>query len=287
MEIHEPIAAELIVDGHAHTYHDKIAAKIVGAFTEQHHMEPTASIGKGTVEDILERMAQSDINYTVMANFAPIKSVMRTNEWSLEVSRAHPNLIPLVSVYPCMSIETVKDLFARGARGVKMHNGIQGFDPCDDGLSAIYRYCDDRHIPVTFHCGETSRVHLNGYTDIERFLSVLGEYRNIPFVMTHLAAGNPETVRRLVEDYGNILFDTSIALTGEHCIHRIHDDFWEDDAKAAALIQEIGSERFAFGSDYPFGNQESDIRRIRNLPLPARDIKRILGENTMALYTNE
>jgi len=39
----------MIIDGHAHVYAEKNAAKIVSSFTELHHMEPTSSVGKGTV----------------------------------------------------------------------------------------------------------------------------------------------------------------------------------------------------------------------------------------------
>ena len=70
----------MIIDGHAHVYAEKSAAKIVSSFTELHHMEPTSSVGKGTVSDLLSRMEESCTDYTVLANFAPVKSVERTNE---------------------------------------------------------------------------------------------------------------------------------------------------------------------------------------------------------------
>ena len=47
----------------------------------------------------------------------------------------------------------------------KMHTGIQDFGPEDPGLQKFYDFCGLHHLPITFHCGETSRVHLNGYTD--------------------------------------------------------------------------------------------------------------------------
>lgn len=69
----------MIIDGHAHIYAEKSAKKIITSFTQLHHMEPTASVGAGTAADLFSRMEASHIDYTVLANFAPVKSVERTN----------------------------------------------------------------------------------------------------------------------------------------------------------------------------------------------------------------
>jgi len=125
---------------------------------------------------------------------------------------------------------------------------------------------------------------MNEYTDMSHILPVVKEYTDIPFVLTHLAASDPDVIERTAESCPNDLFDTSIAFSGEHCIHRIHHELWEDDEKAAAFFRRIGCDRFAFGSDYPFGNPVNDIRRIRSLPLDETEISMILGENTARLY---
>lgn len=227
----------MIIDGHAHLYADESAQKIIDKFTEFHKMNPKSGIGKGTISDLQEKMTQSSTNYTVIANFAPIKSVSRTNEWTLSICSENSNLIPLVSVIPNMPIDEVKKYFKIGAKGTKMHNGIQVFSTDDDGLKEIYKYCSENRIPVTFHCGETSRVHMNELTDIENIIPVVRKYSDIPFVLTHLAAGEPDIVERIAEFCPNVLFDISIAFSGEHCIHRIHNDIWEDDTKASEMFK--------------------------------------------------
>lgn len=276
----------MIIDGHAHIYPENNAEKIMAAFTQFHRMEPTASFGKGTAADLLSRMEANHVDYTVLANFGPAKSVEKINDWTLSVARDNTGLIPLVSVFPGMPAEQVRSWFRNGAKGIKMHNGIQGFDPADPGLTEIYRFCEENRIPITFHCGETSRVHLNEYTEIACFVPVLKQFPGIPFIMTHLAAGDPETVFRLAEECPNAFFDTSITMTGEKCIHRIHDDFWESDDHVVRAFRQIGCERITFGSDYPLGNPGSDIRRIRGLDLTEEEKRRILGENSRQLYFN-
>ena len=131
----------LIIDGHSHSYNDDIASKIIKSFTDLHKMHPTSSVGKGTIGDIQNNMKNSHIDYTVIANFAPAKSIHRSNEWTLAVGMQYDNIIPLISVHPDMPLENVKEYFANGAKGIKIHNGIQEFAPTDRGLFEIYEYC--------------------------------------------------------------------------------------------------------------------------------------------------
>lgn len=101
----------MIIDGHAHTYPDRAAFRVIHSFVEFHHMEPTASIGEGTVSDLRQKMQENGVDYTVLANFAPEKSLRRTNEWTLSMARAYADLIPLIAVCPGMPLEEVRAYF--------------------------------------------------------------------------------------------------------------------------------------------------------------------------------
>jgi predicted TIM-barrel fold metal-dependent hydrolase len=275
-----------IVDGHAHVYKDHVAGKIIGSFTVFYQMQPT-SIGKGTVTDILENMEKYRINYAVLANFAPLKSILGINEWTLSLGATYKEFIPLISVHPEMSSDLaglLEQYIEKGAKGIKMHTGIQLFEPNDSRLQSLYQFCGKHKIPVTFHCGETSEIHMNDLADIGRIYSVLESYQDVPFILTHMAEGKLDNVYRIAETYRNIYFDTSITITGEHCIKRIHDEYWESDENTAKAFRDIGCDRIAFGSDYPFGNPGSDIRRILALPLSDDEKKKILGGNTLKIY---
>ena len=274
----------MIIDGHAHLYPNESAQYVIDRFTDLHKMEPRSGIGKGTVIDLEDKMKKANTDYTVVANFAPLKGLYKTNEWTLNTCRYNKGLIPLVSVHPDMPLDVIEGYFRDGACGIKMHNGIQGFEPTEPGLKAMYKYCSDNNIPITFHCGETSRVHLNEFTDIDYIVDAVKANPGITFVLTHIAAGEPEVIEEIADKYQNVIFDTSIVLTGEHCIHRIHNNCWEDDNFACSFIRRIGCNRFAFGSDYPFGNPVSDIRRIKEMGFNREEIDLILGENTRQLY---
>jgi len=278
-----------IVDGHAHVYKDHIADKLIRSFTDAYQMKPV-SIGKGTVADILGNMNKYHIDYTVLANFAPLKSIHDINEWTLSIGAKYREFIPLISVHPEMSADLVgllKQYIKKGAKGVKMHTGIQLFEPNDSKLEPLYEFCGRKKIPITFHCGETSEVHMNDLADISHIYPVLESYLDVPFILTHMAEGTLVDVYRIAEGYPNVYFDTSITVTGEHCIKRIHDDYWQDDDNVAKTFRDIGCDRIVFGSDYPFGNPGSDIQRIMSLDLSMDEKRMILGGNMLNVYDIE
>ena len=106
----------MIIDGHAHTYPDHYAHKIVHSFLDLHHMETTVSVGAGTVSDLREKMRKHGISHTVLANFAPLKSLRSTNAWTLSMAQEFPDLIPLISVYPGMPADEVRAYTGNGQR---------------------------------------------------------------------------------------------------------------------------------------------------------------------------
>jgi predicted TIM-barrel fold metal-dependent hydrolase len=275
-----------IVDGHSHVYKDHVANKIIGSFTDFYQMEPVA-VGKGTVSDMLQNMEKYEIRHTVIANFAPLNNILDVNDWTLSVADSHPQLLPLVSIHPEMTHDLtgiLENYLKKGAKGIKMHTGIQMFEPNDSRLKPVYRFCGKYQIPVTFHCGETSNVHVNDLADMSHIYPVLDAYPDVPFILTHMAEGKPDEVYHIVEQYKNVYFDTSITVTGQHCIKRIHDNFWENDKNVETIFREIGCSRIIFGSDYPFGNPGSDIKRFMKMNLTDEDKRKILGENILTLF---
>ncbi len=136
-----------IVDGHAHTYMDDLAGKIISTFTELHMMEPTASLGKGTFGDLTRRMGENGIDLTVTANFGPVKAVDKINRWNLKKADELGCIIPLVSVYPGMSSDALESLAVMGAKGIKMHNGIRSSTPATPPSTMCTRYVPDSDFP--------------------------------------------------------------------------------------------------------------------------------------------
>jgi len=276
-----------IVDEHTHIYPaEAIANRLLDNFAAFHQLEPTG-LGQGTVEDVLASMQRDGIDYTVLANFAPAHLLPRNNRWTLDMARKQPQLVPLVSLHPDMEgdlLALLQEYIALGAKGLKLHPSIQEFDPNHPKMHDVYAFCDALPFPVVYHCGLVSHVYLNDLANLVMLLPVIDRYRHMPIVLTHMAEGKADDVRRVAQQYPHVSFDTSIVISGKLLFKRLHDPCWQDDAFVVGIIRRIGAERIVFGSDYPFGSPIHDVRRLLGMQLTDDEKRMIVGGNALRIF---
>jgi predicted TIM-barrel fold metal-dependent hydrolase len=276
-----------IVDGHTHTFSSYDAAeKILESFNKIYNIN-FDNPGIGTIDDVLGSMEKSQIDFTIMANFAPTKILHSNNQWTIEISKIHNSLIPLVSFDPDMEGNLGKLLegyLIDGAKGIKIHPMAQAFDPDNNRMHEIYSYCDDIRLPVVFHCGRVANARLNEFANLHKIMPVINKYRRMPIILTHMVDGNVQDVFHLASNYPNVYFDTSIVITGFPPIKETNEPSWLDDELVEDVINKVGADRVIFGSDYPWGSPGYDINRLLNLNLSDSQKSLILGENAIKIF---
>ena len=275
-----------IVDGHAHTFTDDAAPKILQSFNRMYSID-FENTGTGTIDDLLNNMTASGVGFTVMANFAPPKILHTNNLWTISAAKEHRNLISLISFHPDMEGsfgEYVDTYMEMGARGVKIHPMAQGFEPDNKRMKEVYRQCGSWGYPIVFHCGRVSNARLNDFADVEKIIPVLDKFPDTPFVLTHMADGNIEDVLFLTQNFENVYFDTSIVISGYAPILATNEPSWKDDDTVIDVINSTGAHRVLFGSDYPWGSPKLDIERITRLRLEDDQKQMILGRNAIQLF---
>ena len=277
----------VIVDEHVHTFTtDDVAKKVIQAFNNMYDIE-FDNPGTGSINDVLANMKKNGIDYTVMANFAPHKMLHQNNLWSLKAAEENEGLISLVSFHPdlegdmCRLLDEYVD---KGARGIKLHPMAQVFEPDDSAMESLYKYCNELRLPIVFHCGRVANARLNGYADIDRILPVLGKHPDIPFILTHMADGNINDVIDTAQKYPNVIFDTSIVISGYIPIINTNEPSWNDDETVIDVVNRIGARRIVFGSDYPWGSPEHDIMRFIDMKLEEDQKSMILGQNSLKIF---
>lgn len=279
-----------IIDGHVHTFSsEEVSQKIRESFNRLYSIE-FENPGSGTIKDVLDKMKKAGVDFTIMANFAPPRIVHDNNLWTINAARKEKRLIALVSFHPEMDGDMVGLLgqyVELGAKGVKLHPMAQGFSPLDRRLEPLYTECNELRLPVVFHCGRVANARLNGYSDLETIRPLLGKYRRIPFILTHMADGNVGDVLATAGEFENVSFDTSIVITGYPPILSTNAASWPDDGEVADIINRVGADRVMFGSDYPWGSQVHDVPRILNLELDPGQKRRILSENAARIFKLE
>ncbi len=78
-------------------------------------------------------------------------------------------------------------LQARGFVGVKLYPSL-GYDPASDELAPVYRYCEERRIPLTVHCtagGFYYKEQFRDNSNPDRWQTVLAEFPELRLCFGH------------------------------------------------------------------------------------------------------
>ncbi len=277
-----------IIDSHVHTFaSNDVAQRIIASFNKLYDIE-FANPGNGTIASVLKNMETGGIDRTVMANFAPPKIIHQNNEWTLETGRkSGGKLVPLVSFHPEMEgvlSEHLENYIEAGAKGIKLHPMAQGFDVRDPRLEDLYRACCEKQFTILIHCGRVSNARLNEYSDFECILPIIEKYSELPIILAHMADGNVQRCLEVSKRYRNVYLDTSIVITGYPEIMEVNEPSWLDDDEVVSIIDEIGAEKVIFGSDFPWGSQLHDLKRVMNLKLTIEQKRHIFNINAKKLF---
>ncbi len=219
---------------------------------------------------------QSRIRAAILADME------RRNLWGCELSKHNPDISTFIAVD--LAVQSAEEAArharhmadAHGARGIKLHTGLQGFSISDERLWPLYRFCEQRGLSVLGHGGPDRNG--NRFSEPEAFLAMLQAFPRLTVVLAHMGGATWRQTAAVAAKSPNLCFDCSeiIEWTGT--------PNGPSDAELAALIKEVGPERVMMGSDFPWYDLDHTIARIMELPILTPAEKRgIMGENAMRL----
>jgi len=160
-------------------------------------------------------------------------------------------LIPFASVDPRLGEEAV-DLLRElvvdhGARGVKLHPTIQGFDPSDEAYRPLWAAIEELGIPAIVHTGQTG---------IGAGTAGGGGFRlrySNPMLLDDIAADFPEL--RLIFAHPSVPWqDEAISIATHKANVSIDLSGWSPKYFPPQLVRAAGSflqDKVMFGSDFP------------------------------------
>ncbi len=165
-----------------------------------------------------------------------------TDRWydAIERSGTRDRLIPFASVHPSDSgwRERLRGYARRGARGLKVHPEMQRVFPDDQRMMEIYEECEALGLAVIFHAGRSGiePSFMRKYALIRRFIQPARTFPRVQFALGHAGARDVEDAVSLVRLLDNVWLE----ITGQGT------------TQLDAIIQQLGTERLLFGSDWPF-----------------------------------
>lgn len=143
-----------------------------------------------------------------------------------------------------------------GLAGLKMGPVYAGFDPRDPVCDPVYRYCQERGIPILFHTGTTyNRLATLGFSRPWLFDEVAIRYPGLKMVLAHLGHPWCEECFAVIRKHPNLFAD----------IAALYYRPWQF-YNAMIMAQEYKvTHKLLFGTDFPFTAASDSIRGVRNV----------------------
>jgi uncharacterized protein len=133
-------------------------------------------------------------------------------DWALDWAATVPEAVPTTTLYPEESVTTyLGDALDAGARAVKAHVQVGGYDPRDPLLDPAWGLVAEAGVPAIVHCGDGPRP--GAHTGMHVFAEVLARHPHLTAVIAHAGLPEYDEAVRLVERFENVHLDTTMVGT--------------------------------------------------------------------------
>ncbi len=241
---------------HAHTWDQSL------------HMEPAtireAELSRGHALNLTVRFD------TFIADMAPFSRVAvfgmkarRTGYWVPDrhvadfVARAPEQLVGFAGCDPTQPDyldELREGIETLGLVGVKMGPMYAGFDPRDPRCEPVYRYCEERGLPILFHSGTTyNQMAPLGFTRPWLFDAVAMQHPELRMVLAHVGHPFCEECLVVIRKHPHVYADISA----------LYYRPWQFYTMLIAAQEYRVTHKLLFGTDYPFTTAQDSIDGLR------------------------
>jgi predicted TIM-barrel fold metal-dependent hydrolase len=203
------------------------------------------------------------------------------NTFVAELARAHSQVIPLGTVLPGEpdAASVVRDAFALGMRGLKLHCHVQQLAPDDPRLDDVYRLAQDAGRPVVIHAGREPSspaygVDTRALCGVDAVERVLQRFPKLTLVVPHLGADEFDGYRALLQKYEHLWLDTTMAV----------GDYFPAPPPAELLTQH--TDRLLYGTDFPNIPYawDRELNKLGALGLTSEQQQRLFWGNAEKLF---
>jgi hypothetical protein len=238
-----------LVDVHTHFMPDNVLAK-VWAFFDAVGTAPGSTDAPWPImyrADAETRLAT--LRALGVVAFAPLAYPHRPgmaawlNDWQAGFAAQTPDAVRTATFFAEPEApQYVRAALEDGARVVKVHVQVGGYDPRDPVLDDVWGLLAEAGVPVVTHCGDGPRR--GAFTGLAVFEEVLRRHPRLVAVLAHSGLPDYDGALRLVAQYKNVHLDTTMVGTAYTNRFAPLPPDW------AARLAGI-ADRVVLGSDFP------------------------------------
>ncbi|HHW67574.1 amidohydrolase family protein [Defluviitalea raffinosedens] len=257
----------MIIDVHTHCFDNVIAKKAISVLSKKSGIPAHTD---GTVSDLIRSMDESHIDISVIQPIATKpKQTEVINRWGTSIN--NERIISFGTIhpeYPNWKSE-IRYLASCKVKGIKFHPDYQEFFVDDPKLFPIYEEVFSHNMIALFHAGIDIGLPEPCHCTPKGLRNIVRTFKGARIIAAHMGGCGlwNEVEKYLVGE--DIYFDTS------YTSHALDLDFM------TRIIKNHGVDQILFGTDSPWGNQDSEVEFIRSLPLNDEDKDKILGKNAI------
>lgn len=253
-----------IVDMHAHVYPDKIADKATQSVGQFYNIPMQALLG--SVGNLRKKREETPITHSVVCSVAvKPQTVSSINDFIAATCAADDTLLGLAAMH--QDFVDVEDELDRamglGLHGVKLHPDTQGVNMDDPRFMRLYEACEKRGLPLLIHCGD----YRYDFSHPRRLKRILHEFPQLTVCAAHFG--------------GWSVYDLALEfLEEERCFLDVSSSMrYLGLRRTRELIEDYGTDRLMFGSDFPMWNPGEECETFLSLGFSKADFERMCWRN--------
>jgi len=168
-------------------------------------------------------------------------------------------------------VEKLEDYVQRGFKGLKLHPILDHYNLLNPKIEPIIDTATHLRIPIMIHTGWGPNGSVKDVGELAE------EYTDAKFIIAHMK-----------EEWGVNRRLSHIKIASKHDNVWLECSYAEHPRRIAQAVEQLGSDRILFGSDFPFdGGIDWAMTKVTFAPITEEDKRKILGENALQLLNLE
>jgi predicted TIM-barrel fold metal-dependent hydrolase len=268
-----------VIDAHVHIFPGNIFSAIWAWFDE--NAWPIRY--RLSSSDVLAYLLSHGVKHVVALQYAHKPGIARMlNQHMVETCRQFSDKVTgMAAVFPGEENagDILREAFAQGLMGVKLHAHVQCFDMNAPEMDVLYEACQREQKPMLMHVGREPKsvaYRCDPYEicNAEKLENMLRNFPGLRICVPHLGFDETLAYRNLIEKYDTLWLDTTMMLADYFPVREPVD------------LKIYRPDRVMYGSDFPNIPYawDRELRRLNSFGLPQESLEWILGKSAAIFF---